>query len=295
MHFGLLATNVGPAARPAAARQLATAAEESGFASLWTAEHVVFPASYESRYPYRQRGLGEPSESPELSDPLVWLSYVAAFTDRIRLATGVVILPQRNPLVLAKQVASLDVLSGGRVDLGVGVGWLREEFDALGMPWERRGERADDYIAAMRALWTDDPASHNGTFARFGPLYCRPAPDQGSVPIFVGGSTQAAARRAGRLGDGFFPFNVDTDRLRDLVAICRRTAEEHGRDPGSVEIVTNLRSSEIERAAELAAAGVARVVMMPMGVDAVERFGEVIAAHATTTRQAEGTGHREQL
>jgi probable F420-dependent oxidoreductase len=281
MRFGLLAANIGAYAHPEAAMDLALTAEAAGFDSLWTSEHVVFPAVYRSPYPYHERGLGDPEASPDLSDPIVWLSYVAAGTERIRLATGVLILPQRNPLVLAKQVASLDVLSGGRVDLGIGVGWLREEFEALGVPWERRGERTDDYVAAMRAVWAGDRASHDGPFAAFEPVCARPAPVQGSVPIIVGGSTVAAARRAGRLGDGFFPFNVDDEALAGLVTHCHQAAREHDRDPERIEVVTNLRSSQLDRLAGLAAVGVTRVVMMPMDLERVRAFAAVVADHST--------------
>ena len=151
--------------------------------------------------------------------------------------TAVMILPQRNPLVLAKEVATLDYLSGGRIELGIGVGWLKEEFEALGVPFERRGKRADEYVAAMRALWASDGASFAGEFVKFDKVSCNPKPVAKSVPIVVGGHSEAAARRAGRLGDGFFPSigaQVDTMPLLDVV---RRSAEQAGRDPALVELI----------------------------------------------------------
>jgi probable F420-dependent oxidoreductase len=138
-------------------------------------------------------------------DPLIWLTWAAAATTRLRFMTAVMILPQRNPLVLAKEVATLDYLSGGRIKLGIGVGWLKEEFEALGIPFERRGKRADDYIAAMRALWASDGASFVGEFVKFDKVSCNPKPVAKSVPIVVGGHSEAAARRAGRLGTASSP------------------------------------------------------------------------------------------
>ncbi len=153
MKFGLLGANLAaPNGRRAIA--LARAAERAGFAWLWAAEHVVVPARYRSRYPYHASGRLQLADDADLPDPLLWLAHVAAATERIRLGTGVLILPLRNPLVTAKAVATLDVLSGGRAELGVGVGWLAEEFEALGMPFEERGPRTDEAIRVLRTLWT---------------------------------------------------------------------------------------------------------------------------------------------
>src|SRR6476660_6665715 len=153
MKFGLMFANGGPFSEPGLAVGLAQLAEELGFESLWTVEHVVVPTAYASAYPYSPDGRMPGGEDVPIPDPLIWLAYVGGATSTIRLATGILILPQRNPVILAKELATLDRLSGGRVELGVGVGWLREEFDALGVPWERRGARTDEYVAAMRALW----------------------------------------------------------------------------------------------------------------------------------------------
>src|SRR5207342_2461098 len=139
-------------------------AEAAGFESFWTVEHVIFPEDYQSAYPYSPTGKMPAAPSTPIPDPLIWLSYVAAVTTKLRLATGILILPQRNPLILAKEVATLDHLSGGRVELGIGVGWLEEEFDALGVPFARRGARTDEYIEVLRALWDGDHASHDGEF-----------------------------------------------------------------------------------------------------------------------------------
>jgi probable F420-dependent oxidoreductase len=204
---------------------------------VFAVEHVVFPDNYASVYPYAPGGRLPGGPSAKLPDPLIWLTWVAAATTRLRFMTAVMILPQRNPLVLAKEVATLDYLSGGRIELGIGVGWLKEEFEALGIPFERRGKRADEYVAAMRALWASDGASFAGEFVKFDKVSCNPKPVAKSVPIVVGGHSEAAARRAGRLGDGFFPSigaQVDTMPLLDVV---RRSAEQAGRDPAMVELI----------------------------------------------------------
>jgi probable F420-dependent oxidoreductase, Rv2161c family len=203
LHFGNFAFS-----DPEGARRLVRLAEAAGFDSVFAVEHVVVPDNYTSVYPYAAGGRLPGGPSVNFPDPLIWLTWVAAATTRLRFMTAVMILPQRNPLVLAKEVATLDYLSGGRIELGIGVGWLKEEFDALGIPFERRGKRADEYVAAMRALWASDGASFAGEFVNFDKVNCNPKPVAKSVPIVVGGHSEAAARRAGRLGDGFFPSMV---------------------------------------------------------------------------------------
>jgi probable F420-dependent oxidoreductase len=236
LHFGNIAFS-----DPEGARRLVRLAEAAGFDSVFAVEHVVFPDSYTSVYPYAPGGRLPGGPSMKFPDPLIWLTWVAAATTRLRFMTAVMILPQRNPLVLAKEVATLDYLSSGRIELGIGVGWLKEEFEALGIPFEHRGKRADEYVAAMRALWASDGASFAGEFVKFDKVSCNPKPVAKSVPIVVGGHSEAAARRAGRLGDGFFPSigaQVDTMPLLDVV---RRSAEQAGRDPAMVESPAAIR------------------------------------------------------
>ena len=216
MRFGIAFANTGPMVEPAAAVAFARAAEAAGFESIWTVEHVVVPTEYASPYPYSPTGKMPGTVDSPIPDPLIWLTYVAAATSAIRLATGILILPQRNPVVLAKETATLDQLSGGRLLLGIGVGWLKEEFDAIGVPFAERGARTDEAVAALRALWTQDAATHHGRFSDFTDCVLRPHPVQPSIPIHVGGHTDAAARRAGRLGDGFFPAGGDHDELARL-------------------------------------------------------------------------------
>jgi probable F420-dependent oxidoreductase len=238
MEFGLLFANTMAFAGAEGAALLGRAAEDAGFDSVWTVEHVVYPDDYASRYPYDPSGRMAMSARTPLPDPLVWLTWVAAHTRRLRLATGILILPQRNPVVLAKEVATLDALSGGRVELGVGVGWLREEFDALGVPFEHRGARTDEYVEVLRALWDGDHAQHSGRFVEFAGVSSNPKPVEREglgrrVPIHIGGHSPAAARRAGRLGDGFFPGE---GRLGELLVEMRTSAEDAGRDPDAIEV-----------------------------------------------------------
>ena len=238
MKFGLWFCNTGRYVDPSEAIALAQAAEAAGFESLWTVEHTVVPAGYASAYPYDPSGKmpGRREDFP-LPDPLIWMAFVAAATTRINLATGILILPQHNPVLAAKQIASLDHLSRGRILLGVGIGWLREEFAALGVPFEERGARTDEYIAAMRELWSADQPTFHGRFVAFTEAYCRPQPVNKTVPIIVGGHSETAARRAGRLGDGYFPA---VRAPAALIAIARDAAKEARRDPETLEITAAL-------------------------------------------------------
>lgn len=267
MKFGIMFSNVAAFAEPEGARALCTTAEEVGFESLWTVEHVVVPKGYESPYPYSPSGKMPGGEFIALPDPFVWLSYVAALTTTIKLGTGIAILPQRNPLITAKEVASLDRLSGGRVMIGVGAGWLAEEFAALGVPFERRGDRLDEYIKAMRVLWRDESPSFSGEFVSFTDCVCLPQPEGGSVPIVIGGHTPRAARRAGELGDGFFPGAVEPGELAKLLDIMRTTAQDCGRDPDAIDITVG-GGFTIDQAKSLAELGVHRALIAPMAFDA---------------------------
>lgn len=276
MHFGVAFANVFTFAEPDGARAIATVAEEAGFESLWTVEHVVVPAEYRSKYPYDPSGrMPAPDDTP-LPDPLVWLAFAAAVTSRIKLGTGIAILPQRNPLIAAKEVATVDRLSGGRVLLGVGAGWLKEEFEALGVPFERRGQRLDEHIGAMRALWAGEKASYDGELVNFRDCTMSPRPAGGSVPIHIGGHSEAAARRAGRIGDGFFPGTTDAEHLASVLGVMRRAAEEAGRDPDAIEVTTGgpLDADGIRRLGDL---GVHRITIPPLSFDPDELRGHLTA------------------
>jgi probable F420-dependent oxidoreductase len=288
MKFGVSFANILTFSRPDAAIAIAQAAEAAGFDSVWTVEHVLVPADYESTYPYDPSGRMPAPNDMDLPDPLIWLTWVAAHTTTLKLGTGVLVLPQRNPAILAKEVASLDLLSGGRVILGIGTGWLEEEFDALGVPFEKRGARTDSYVRAMRALWEGEETSYRDDFVGYERAVQRPRPPAGTVPIHIGGHSDVAARRAGRLGDGFFPGqHADLPRL---LGIVREHAEKAGRDPDAVEVTITGETlfgpepaAEIER---LTSIGVHRVVIPPLAFDAegikdaLARFGERVIAPA---------------
>ena len=288
MDFGIMFANTGPFATPDGATAMGRAAEDAGFESVWTVEHVVVPHGYESEYPYSSSGKMPGGETTDIPDPIVWLTWVAAHTTTLNLGTGILILPQRNPLVLAKSCATLDVLSRGRLRLGIGVGWLEEEFDALGIPFAKRGARTEEYVAVMQRLWDDEKASFDGDLLRFSDCISRPSPVNGRVPVIVGGHSDVSARRAGRIGDGFFPGKGDNDRLRELIGIMRASAEEAGRDPDAIEITTGgaaaFAPDPVEALGELAELGVSRVVIPPLSFDptaisdVLAEFGETVIA-----------------
>ncbi|MBI2168261.1 MAG: TIGR03619 family F420-dependent LLM class oxidoreductase [Actinobacteria bacterium] len=286
MQFGLMFANTGAYVAPDAATALARAAEEAGFESIWTVEHVVVPSGYESQYPYDRSGRMPGGADAPIPDPLIWLTWVAAATERLRLGTGILILPQRNPVVLAKELATLDLLSGGRLLLGIGVGWLREEFEALGVPFDGRGARTDEYVAAMRALWRDDDPSFAGehvqfTSARMWPKAARPT----GVPIIVGGHTEAAARRAGRLGDGFFPGRTSPKRITELLGVMRAAAADAGRDADAIEVTAG-GALDLDGVKAYADLGVDRMIVPNLWPDPAEcregllRFGEDVIARS---------------
>jgi len=231
--FGIAFANTMSFVSGEGAAQLGRAAEAAGFESVWTVEHVVYPEGYESTYPYAPNGKMPGSGDNPIPDPLIWLACVAANTTTLRLATGISLLPERSPLLFAKEVATLDMMSGGRVELGIGIGWLKEEFEALGVPWPRRGPRTEEYMEVMRALWASDDVSFHGEFINIDHISSNPKPAAGRVPIHIGGHSEAAAKRAGRVGDGFWPAGGD---LRELITLARQTAEDAGRDPESIEI-----------------------------------------------------------
>jgi probable F420-dependent oxidoreductase len=209
MRYGFYLPTRGQTASPEALETLVQRGENLGFPSVMIADHLVFPVTIKSRYPYTVSG-DFPGKGDVL-DQLSLMAFVAAKTSRLRLVTSVMIVPYRNPVLTAKALATIDVLSKGRVTLGVGVGWMREEFEALGSPeFDRRGAVTDEYIRVFKTLWTESPASFSGSFYRFDALHCRPQPVQKPhPPIWVGGHSKAALRRAARLGDGWHPVGAN--------------------------------------------------------------------------------------
>lgn len=288
MKFGIRYCNTGRYVDPGKAVELVQAAEEAGFESAWTVEHTVIPHGYQSAYPYTADGRLPGGEGDfVLPDPQIWMTWVAAHTSRIKLATGILILPQHNPVICAKQVATLDSMSKGRVILGVGVGWLREEFDALGVPFAERGARTEEYIGALRALWTMDRPSFDGRFVRFKDAYMRPKPANGTVPIVIGGHSKAAAARAGRVADGFFPARGASP---EILAVVRDAAEKAGRDPASIEITASMPDDPATLPA-MAAAGISRVLVPVTGVAGLKKAASgvdgVLAWKDTIARYAD--------
>ena len=275
---------------------LCRSAEAAGFESVWGGEHVVLPDSIVSKYPYTKDGKIPAKPDTPVPDPLIWLAFAAAAAPTLRLGTCILIVPQRNPLILAKELATLDVLSGGRVELGLGVGWLKEEFDALGVDWARRGARNDEYVAAMRTLWAGPHAEFHGEFVDFEPATCSPRPVNGNIPILVGGDTDAAVRRAVKLADGYFPGEGDAERLGVLIRKVRQGAEDAGRDPDSIEINAMFGAHMQDPVAgieQMKALGVGRVMVPafafagPGGLERMAEFGEKCNTADGSTRLSE--------
>lgn len=258
MRLGVFGINAGTTFGPAETVELARVAEGLGFDSIWAGEHVVVPS------PRLEPSPMEPTDP--ILDPLVHLSYLAATTERVLLATGIVILPQRNPLVLAKQLASLDVLSGGRLMLGVGAGYLEPEMTAIGVPMIDRGRRTDDYLAAMRALWTQPgPVRHDGPFVSFADVDAHPRPIQPGGPrIVIGGHTPAAFRRAVAQGHGWYGFALTPEVAARCTNGLRQAATEVDRpdELGELQIsVTPARRLDITTLDAFREAGVHRLVL----------------------------------
>jgi probable F420-dependent oxidoreductase len=285
MKFGLaFASSIGT--DPASAIEISKIAEEVGFESLWGGEHVIFPSTIESAYPYTADGKVPATPETPIPDPLIWLAYVAAAAPTMRLGTCILILPQRNPLILAKELATLDHLTGGRVELGIGVGWLKEEFDALGVPWERRGRRNDEYVEALKTVWSGSHVEYHGEFVDFEPLTCTPQPAQGAdIPILVGGDTDVAIRRAARLADGYFPGEGTPEGLAVLIDKLRVECESRDRDPAEVEINAMFSGAMGDPAAgveSMRELGVGRVMVPAFffagdgGMDRLRAFGESV-------------------
>jgi probable F420-dependent oxidoreductase len=249
LKIGMTAVGIGKAAQPGIIKAVAENADRLGFGTLWAPEHVVLFDEYASKYPYSQDGRFLAGSTIDLLDPFIGLTYAAAHSSRIRLATGICLVPEHNPLVLAKAVASLDSLSRGRVALGVGIGWSAEEFGALGIPFERRAQRTGEYIEAMRALWREPKASFNGEFVRFAGARCYPKPAQaGGVPIIFGGESLPALKRVARYGNGWFGVNLRPNQAAEKITRLHQLLDEQGRAHDEVEIIISPYQNEITAA-----------------------------------------------
>lgn len=267
MKFGLIPINVGVKSVEQIVG-LAQLAESVGVESVWTFEHVIVPEDYSSKYPYSADGKMGARPNTNFVDPLIALTAVAAHTRTLRIGTGVNIVSQANPLLLAKQAASLDFVSGGRFMLGAGIGWLREEFDAMGVPFERRGARLDDYLVAMKKVWSGEVVEHHSEFIDWSGFRSYPVPAKpAGVPIIIGGTKGKIYQRVARFGDGWF-LPVDAaaalaDKLVPLAAAC----EAVGRDPASVEIscMWNMQGG-LDAIRAFEAAGAARIIIPVPGL-----------------------------
>ena len=259
MKTGLFAINYGTCGDPAAAVRVAQAAEAAGFESVWTGEHIVLPDPMLPSFPLAP-------ETPML-DTTVALTWITAHTKRVRIASGIIVLPLRNPLLLAKELASLDVVSGGRLIIGIGAGWMEPEFKALGVPMERRGEKMDDALRAMRALWTMERPRYHGSSASFSHVAAYPRPIQHPVPpIVIGGESSGALRRAVTMGNGWYGFGLTVEQTKKHIESLRRVADQHARpaELGDLEITVTPVGPFDRRTVEAhAAAGVHRLVVVP--------------------------------
>jgi len=240
MKIGLFAVGTPKMAGGSLLKALAVNAERLGVATLWVPEHVVLIDKYVSKYPYTQDGHLPASTNAPIFDPFVALTAIAAVTSTIRLATGICLVPEHNPLVLAKVVATLDFLSGGRAVLGAGIGWLEEEFHAIGVPWERRAQRTRDYIDALRKLWGADLSSHQGEFVRFEGVRSYPKPIKGAkLPIFFGGESGPALRRVAEYGDGWVGFNLTPDEAAAKIKRIEDLLRANGRNRSEIELAVS--------------------------------------------------------
>lgn len=287
MKYAVLApVAAGVTADPQWIGRYARHAEACGFESISVVEHTVVAAGYTSTYPYDASGRMDLADDLDIPDPLDLLAFLAGCTGRIGLATGVLVLPNHHPVVLAKRAATVDRLSGGRLRLTVGMGWMREEVEACGADFATRGRRADEQIQVMRKLWADTAphgADHEGEFFRFKNAMSYPKPARaGGVPIHIGGHSRAAARRAGRHGDGIQPLGVTGEALCDLLKLMREEAELAGRDPDALEVTLGHSLARItpEKAQRLAELGADRIVLQPTPTRDLERALEELSACA---------------
>lgn len=250
MRFGIHLANFGPATSAEGILGLAGAAEELGFDSVWVSDHVVVPASFVSSYPYPGTTF-TPDAAATVFEPLVTLAVVAGATNRVRVGTSVLIVPQRNPLVLAKQLSTLDALSGGRLDVGVGAGWLAEEFAVLGAPFAQRGPVLEEWLAIWRRVWSEREPGFEGRHYRFAPVRFEPKPVRpGGPPLFVGGHSAPALRRAATLADGWNAFRLTPDEVAGALPRLHRHAEAVGRDPAALQVLVRVNVDVSETPAD---------------------------------------------
>ncbi|HTZ91608.1 MAG TPA: LLM class F420-dependent oxidoreductase [Streptosporangiaceae bacterium] len=260
---GLHVLGIGNGSKPEVLAAVAERADQLGFATLWCGEHVIMVDEPQSRYPYADSGKIAVPPDADWLDPLLALSFVAACTRRIRLATGILLLPEHNPLLVAKQSATLDVLSGGRFSLGIGIGWSADEFAALGVPFARRGARTAEYVSAIRQVWAEDVASFHGEFVSFEAVRVNPRPvHDRRLPVIVGGTTDAALDRVAAFGDGWYGFNLTAAEVPDRLQVLAGQCSQHGRQLNELSIAVAVPGSGPEVLPALAEAGVTEFVVV---------------------------------
>ena len=271
MKFGLFGINNGPCAFPKCAAAVARAAEDAGFESVWTGEHVILPDPQAPPSPVA-------ADYPML-DPTVSLAFVAAHTSKIRLGTGIIILPQRNPVVLAKELASADVLSNGRLIFGIGVGYLKPEFEAIGAPFDHKGARSEEYLSAMIALWSMPKPEFKGKWVSFKGVNAMPRPVQKPHPeVVFGGHTPEAYSRAARLAKGWYGFAQDVDSTAKCVEGLRAACQKAGRKFAELEISVTPRANvkvDVDTAKRFADLGVSRLILLQRGADEAALLAQV--------------------
>lgn len=282
MDIGIMPPMGTPIGTPEYIRQVARAAEDLGFHSLWVPEHVVLFDEYQSKYPYSGDGRIGVAPGRGILDPFAALAFAAAVTERIRLGTGICLVPQRNPVYTAKDVASVDWLSGGRLDFGVGIGWLKEEFAALGVPWAKRAQRTREYLEVMRRLWCDEISEYHGELYDLEPCRQEPKPlQQPHPPIHFGGESDAALERVADIGQGWYGFDLGPEELADRLAHLGTLLKQRGRtrDEIYVSVCPMRRPASAELMAAYRAAGADQVILLMGGRDGedVARRMELLA------------------
>jgi probable F420-dependent oxidoreductase len=301
MDFGVHLPHMGREASGPVLRKFASELERLDVHSAWVSDHVCWPASLESQYPYSDDGSFPAPNDLAWLDPISTLTYIAACTERLRLGTSVLILPYRLPVVTAKQLATLDVVSDGRLILGAGVGWMAEEAAVLGMPWEQRGKRSDEQLEIFRRLFSDDEPSFDGEFYQFGPVRFEPKPVQTPVPVWVGGATPAAFARVARSGQGFHAAFQPLETVAEEWTAVQRACEKIGRDASGLTLslrvfldpesgmenaksLAGSKDAMLERLGDMRDIGISHVLLDPVaggGVEgrlyAVQQFMEDVA------------------
>lgn len=265
MKVGLFAPLTNPMSTPEYMAALASGAEERGFDSIWVAEHVVLFDQYESKYPYAADGKIPAGGENGIFEPFTSMAFLAAHSTTIRLGTGICLVPQRNPVYTAKDVAAVDWLSNGRVDFGVGIGWLAEEFDAVAAPFERRADRCREYLDVMKSLWTDAVSEFHGEFYDLPACRQYPKPvQQPHPPIHFGGETNAALRRVADVGQGWYGFGRDPDEVPERLAVLEKMLADNGRSRSDIEvsICPYLNGIDPDKAKRYVDTGIDRVILL---------------------------------